>query len=195
MHLLFPMISGVEEIRQVEALVASEKQALDARGIPYDPNISMGIMIEVPGAVAILDRLLKYVDFVSIGTNDLIQYLLAVDRNNKKVASRYNALHPSVVATIADIVNICKSRNKPRRICGEAAAKPTSLLLYVGMGADRVSMSPSSIPAAKEFIRSIRQADARQALETVLEMEDAQSVNDFLMEYIRETLPALAASG
>ncbi|MFP3981812.1 MAG: phosphoenolpyruvate--protein phosphotransferase [Desulfobacterales bacterium] len=191
-HLLFPMISGVEEIRQVISLLESEKRVLDEKGIDYDREIATGIMIEVPGAVAILDRLLKYVDFVSIGTNDLIQYLLAVDRNNKKVANLYDALHPSVIATIADIVSICKSRGKPVSICGEAAAKPACLLLYIGMAADRLSMTPSAIPAAKQFIRNVRQADARRVLDAVLEMEDVQSVNEFLTEYIQQTLPALA---
>jgi len=183
-HLLFPMISGVEEIRKVIALVDSEKQALDEKGIEYDRQIATGIMIEVPGAAAILGRLLKYVDFVSIGTNDLIQYLLAVDRNNKKVGNLYNALHPSVIVTIAEIVNVCRQHHKPVSICGESASKQECLLLYVGMAADRISMTPSSIPAAKQFIRGIRYEDARCALDTVLEMEDVESINDFLSHYI-----------
>ncbi|MCF8110316.1 MAG: phosphoenolpyruvate--protein phosphotransferase [Desulfobacteraceae bacterium] len=190
-HLLFPMISGVEEIRKVVALVEEEKQVLDEKKIPYDKEISTGIMIEVPAAVAILEHLLKYVDFVSIGTNDLIQYLLAVDRNNKKVANLYNALHPSVIATIYQIVRICRSRQKPVSICGESAARPECLLLYVAMGADRLSMTPSSVPAAKRFIRSIRQSDAEKALDAVLEMEDAESVNNYLAEYIRNLVPEI----
>ncbi|MFW5931363.1 MAG: phosphoenolpyruvate--protein phosphotransferase, partial [Desulfosalsimonas sp.] len=193
-HLLFPMISGVEEIKKVVAIVGEEKQVLDDRAIPYDKEISTGIMIEVPAAVAILDRLLKYVDFVSIGTNDLIQYLLAVDRNNKKVADLYNALHPSVIATIYQIVRICRNMEKPVSICGEAAAMPGCLLLYVAMGADRLSMTPSSIPAAKGIIRSIRQSDAVKALDAVLEMEDAQSVNNYLEEYIRKLVPEVSGA-
>ncbi|MFP4571445.1 MAG: phosphoenolpyruvate--protein phosphotransferase [Desulfobacterales bacterium] len=185
-HLLFPMISGVQEIRKVLAILEEEKRVLDEKKILYDRQISTGIMIEVPAAVAILDRLLKYVDFVSIGTNDLIQYLLAVDRNNKKVANLYNALHPSVIETVYRIVRTCKSMNKPVSICGEAAAMPACLLLFVAMGVDRLSMTPSSVPAAKKFIRSIRQADARQALDAVLEMEDAQSVSYYLRQYIRD---------
>ncbi|MCF8095590.1 MAG: phosphoenolpyruvate--protein phosphotransferase [Desulfobacteraceae bacterium] len=193
-HLLFPMISGVEEIRRVVELVEAEKQMLDEKKIPYDREISTGIMVEVPAAVAILDRLLKYVDFVSIGTNDLIQYLLAVDRNNKKVANLYNALHPSVIATIYQIVRICKTQNKQVSICGEAVVKPACLLLYAGMAADRLSMNPSSIPAAKQFIRNISQAEARQVLDAVLEMEDVESVNNYLMRYIQELASSLAES-
>lgn len=193
-HLLFPMISGVEEIRSINVLVEEEKNALDKKGIDYDKNIATGIMIEVPSAVAILDRLLKYVDFVSIGTNDLIQYLLAVDRNNKKVGKLYNALHPSVIVTVAEIVKICKSHGKQVSICGESASKPACLFLYVGMAADRISMSPSSIPAAKQFIRAICYQDARNALKSVLEMEDVETINDFLTDYIQKTLPAKAAN-
>lgn len=185
-HLLFPMISGVQEVRKVVAIVEEEKRALEEKKILYDREISTGIMIEVPAAVAILDRLLKYVDFVSIGTNDLIQYLLAVDRNNKKVANLYNALHPSVIETVYRIVRTCKSVNKPVSICGEAAAIPACLMLFVAMGVDRLSMTPSSIPAAKKFIRSIRQADARKALDAVLKMEDVESVSYYLTQYIRD---------
>ena len=158
------MISSVEEIRQVIRLVEDEKQTLSQKRIPYDKDIELGIMVEVPAAVPILDRMLRYIQFVSIGTNDLIQYLLAVDRNNKKVAQLYNALHPSVIATIADIINICKRHDKPVSICGETASRLDCILLYIGMGADQISMTPSSIPAAKRFIRGIKQSDAEKII-------------------------------
>lgn len=184
-NILFPMISSIEETRQIIELVEMEKNYLDEKGIDYDRSIHLGIMLEVPAAVPILDRLLKYVDFVSIGTNDLIQYLLAVDRNNKKVASRYNALHPSVIATIRQIVSICKKYGRPVSICGEAAASFENLLLYVAMGADRISMTPASIPPAKQFIRELRMSDAQTALDAVLQMEDAASVADYLAGYMK----------
>ncbi|MFW6334898.1 MAG: putative PEP-binding protein, partial [Desulfosalsimonas sp.] len=194
-HLLFPMISGVEGIRKVVDLVEQEKRVLENKGIDYDREISTGIMVEVPAAVAILDRLLKYVDFASIGTNDLIQYLLAVDRNNKKVANLYNALHPSVITTIYRIVQICKTMGKQVSICGESAARPACLLLYAGMAADRLSMNPSSIPAAKQFIRSIRMSDAAGALEKVLEMEDTESITAYLDRFIGKTVPETQEAG
>ena len=182
-NILFPMISSVEEIRMVSDLLAKAKKDLDKRNIPYDRDIRSGIMIEVPSAVFILRRLLQYADFISIGTNDLVQYLLAVDRNNKKVASRYNSLHPSVIAMIREVVAVCKSEGKFVSICGEAAANLDNLLLYVGMGADAVSMNPSSIPPAKQFIRNIRQSDAKEALEAVSGMEDAASIAAFLADF------------
>lgn len=182
-NILFPMISSVEEIRLVSDLLAKAKKDLDARGVAYDENIRSGIMIEVPSAVFILERLLKHVDFISIGTNDLIQYLLAVDRNNKKVATRYNSLHPSVIDMIRVIVKICRDNGKFVSICGEAAASLDNLLLYVGMEADAVSMNPSSIPLAKQFIRNIRQSDAKKALDAVGAMEDAASIAAFLADF------------
>ncbi|MFO8110975.1 MAG: phosphoenolpyruvate--protein phosphotransferase [Desulfosalsimonadaceae bacterium] len=182
-NILFPMISSVEEIRLVSELLGKAKKDLDERGIAYDENIRSGIMIEVPSAVFILERLLKHVDFISIGTNDLIQYLLAVDRNNKKVATRYNSLHPSVIDMIREIVKICRENGKFVSICGEAAASLDNLLLYVGMEADAVSMNPSSIPLAKQFIRNIRQSDAKRALDAVGAMEDAASIAAFLADF------------
>ncbi len=106
-RILFPMITTVSEIRQVVRLVEEEKESLDRLKISYDKEIELGIMVEVPAAVPILDRLLRYADFVNIGTNDLIQYLLAVDRNNEKVAVHFDALHPAVISTISQIVAIC----------------------------------------------------------------------------------------
>lgn len=182
-NILFPMISSVEEIRLVSELLGKAKKDLDERGVAYDENIRSGIMIEVPSAVFILERLLKHVDFISIGTNDLIQYLLAVDRNNKKVATRYNSLHPSVIDMIREIVKICRENGKFVSICGEAAASLDNLLLYVGMDADAVSMNPSSIPLAKQFIRNIRQSDAKKALDAVGAMEDAASIAAFLADF------------
>ena len=143
-------------------------------------------MVEVPAAVPILDRLLRYVDFVNVGTNDLMQYLLAVDRNNKKVAVHFNVLHPAVIATVAQIVSVCKSSGKQVCICGEAAAVRESIFLFIAMGVDHISMVPSVIPGTKQFIRSVSQADAQKALKACLEMEDAKEI----AAYLEKTLPA-----
>ncbi len=182
-QMLFPMITCVSEVRRIHEILASEKTVLSGRKEIYDKNIEIGIMVEVPGAIGILDRLLRYVDFVSIGTNDLIQYMLAVDRNNKKVAGLYNVLHPSVIAAVAEIVDICNRNNKPVNICGEAASRPECQLLFTGMGADRISMNASAVPAAKAFIRSIRQTDARAVLEEALCLEDAGAVSRMIQEF------------
>ncbi len=179
-RILFPMISGIDEIRRVVKLVNEEKEHLDRYAIAYERNIELGIMVEVPAAVPILDRLLRYVDFINIGTNDLMQYLLAVDRNNKKVAEHFNVLHPSVIATVAQIVSVCRRFDKQLCICGEAAAVKESIFLFIGMGVDHISMVPSAIPGAKKFIRSVNQADAEKALKVCLKMEDAKEIGAYL---------------
>ena len=181
-HILFPMISCMTEVHRIKAIMAEEKENLRKQDIAFDNGIQVGIMVEVPGAVTILERMLAYVDFISIGTNDLIQYLLAVDRNNKRVASRYNLLHPAVIATIAEIVTLCRRADKPLTICGEAAANPQGIFLFVGMGADHLSMTPSAIPVAKNFIRSIRRSDAKQCLRAALEKEDAEAIAHLLTD-------------
>jgi phosphotransferase system enzyme I (PtsP) len=184
-RILFPMISGIEEIRQVVKLVDEEKENLDRSAIAYDRDIELGIMVEVPAAVPILDRLLRYVDFVNVGTNDLMQYLLAVDRNNKKVAEHFNVLHPSVITTIGQIVSVCRRFEKQLCICGEAAAVKQSIFLFIGMGVDHLSMVPSAIPGIKQFIRSVSQKNAQTALKDCLEMEDAGEIAAYLGERLR----------
>lgn len=179
-HILFPMISSITEVHRIKAIMAEEKENLNKQGIEFDNDIQAGIMVEVPGAVTILERMLAYVDFISIGTNDLIQYLLAVDRNNKRVASRYNLLHPSVIATIADIIAVCRRAGKPLNLCGEAAANPQGIFLFVGMGADHISMTPSAIPMAKNFIRCITRSYAQKCLQEAMDKEDAGAIGQLL---------------
>ena len=186
--ILFPMISSISEIHRINTIMAEEKENLRAQEVAFDPDIQTGIMVEVPGIVPVLERALSYVDFVSIGTNDLIQYLLAVDRNNKRVASRYNLLHPSVIATIATIVSTCQRAGKPVSICGEAAANQQGIFLFVGMGADRLSMAPSAIPMAKNFIQSIKRSDAQMCLQAAIEKEEAGPVVQVLQQYL-ESIP------
>lgn len=154
--------------------------------IPFDETIKVGILVEVPAAIIILEKLLRCVDFISIGTNDLVQYVLAVDRNNQKVASIYNPLHPAVVSTIYGAISTCKKHHKPVVICGEAAANPKCAYLYLGMGVDQLSMNPSSVPAIKHLIRNTKQADAKEALTRVLAMDDADEIEDFLDEVLSD---------
>ena len=184
-RMLFPMVTAVDEIRTVKALIADEKEHLTRNGIAYDQGIELGIMVEVPAAVPILDRLLDYVDFVNIGTNDLIQYILAVDRNNKKVARYFNVLHPAVITTVNEIVSACRRLNKQVCICGEAAAIRESIFLFIGMGADHFSMVPSAVPTAKEFIRSVKRTNAEAALRNCLRMETANEIGAFLQTALR----------
>ncbi len=178
--ILFPMITSVGEVRSITSLLDEEKNLLEKRGVPFDTTINIGIMVEVPGAVKILDRLLHYVDFVSIGTNDLIQYTLAVDRNNQKVAELYDPLHPAVISTILDVVSICKKNNKKVSICGEAASNPRCAYLFTAFETDKLSMNPASIPVIKDLIRKVRLTDTKKALNRVLLMEDSGEITSYL---------------
>jgi len=178
--ILFPMITSVGEVRSITSLLDEEKSSLEERGIPFDATINIGIMVEVPGTVKILDRLLHYVDFVSIGTNDLIQYTLAVDRNNQKVASLYDPLHPAVISTILDVVSICKRNNKEVSICGGAASNPRCAYLFTAIETDKLSMNPASIPVIKDLIRKTRLTDTKKVLNRVLLMEDSMEITSYL---------------
>ncbi len=184
MKLMFPMITSVDEVRKITRLLDEEKHSLKKENIPFDEEMRIGILIEVPGAVKILDRLLRYVDCVSIGTNDLIQYTLAVDRNNPKVASLYNPLHPAVISTILEVVSICKSNNKSVSICGEAASNPKCAYLFLAMETDQLSMNAASVPIIKNLIRRVRLADAKEALDRVLRMEDAGEISDYMDDVV-----------
>ncbi|MDL1983989.1 MAG: phosphoenolpyruvate--protein phosphotransferase [Deltaproteobacteria bacterium] len=185
--ILFPMITSAGEVRRIVSLLDEEKSSLGERGIPFDTTINIGIMVEVPGTVKILDRLLHYVDFVSIGTNDLIQYTLAVDRNNQKVAELYDPLHPAVISTILDVVTICKKNNKEVSICGEAASNPRCAYLFTAFETDKLSMNPASIPVIKDLIRKVRLTDTKKALNNVLLMEDSREISSYLDKLLPST--------
>lgn len=180
LKLLFPMITTVNEIRKIADIVNEEKADLDKRGIPFDAGINIGIMVEVPAAIKILDSLLRYADFVSIGTNDLVQYLLAVDRNNEKVSSLYNPLHPAVISSIYEVVSICKNKQKEVSICGEAAANIPCVSLFLAMEVNKLSMSSDSIPVVKKFIINSRLRDMQAVLKKVLLMEDTEEISSYL---------------
>ena len=182
-RILFPMISSVREIKDTLSILNEEKERLRERNVPFDDAIKAGLLLEVPAAAVILEKLLRYVDFVSVGTNDLVQFVLAVDRNNQKVAPIYNPLHPAVISTILNIVSVCKEKNKPVVICGEAAANPKCAYLYMGMDIDQLSMNAPSVPMIKHMIRNIEQDDAKEVLRRVLLMDDADEIEDF-MDYV-----------
>jgi len=179
-RILFPMITTVSELIKINDIIREEKTHLKNTRIPFDDAIHTGIMIEVPAAALILDKLLKYADFVSIGTNDLVQYLLAVDRNNEKVAHLYHPLHPAVITSVKDIIHTCQKHGKPVCICGEAATNLNCVALFVAMGATCLSMNAISIPQVKHFIRNLEQKEMGNILEHVLTMDTAETIRDFL---------------
>ncbi|MFH0729629.1 MAG: phosphoenolpyruvate--protein phosphotransferase [Pseudomonadota bacterium] len=182
--LLFPMVSSIKEVRQILSILEEEKKALLSIEVPFDAKIPIGAMVEVPAAAKILNHILDYFDFVSIGTNDLIQYTLAVDRNNPKVAALFNPLHPAVLSTVSEIISTCRKRGKEVSICGEAAAIPKCAYLFTAMGVDRLSMSPAAIPAIKNLIRQMDLKSAEAVLSNVLEMGDEDRISAYLDEVL-----------
>ncbi len=185
-RILFPMISSLEELRRARELLAEAQAELYKEGLEHNPDIAVGIMIEVPSAVWLAPRLIREVDFFSIGTNDLIQYLLAADRNNPKVAHLYESLHPAVLSAIAEVVNVARGAGKEVCICGEMASDPLTTLLLVGMGFDQLSLSPLFIPVVRKLVRDSNYQTARLIAHDALEMSSVQEVKGYLVERYRD---------
>jgi phosphotransferase system, enzyme I, PtsP len=185
-RILFPMISSIEELRRAKELLAESKAELYKEGLEHNPNIEVGIMVEVPSAVWLAPRLAREVDFFSVGTNDLIQYLLAADRNNPKVAHLYEAFHPAVVSAISEIVNVARAADKEVDICGEMASDPLATLLLVGMGLDELSLSPLFIPVVRKLVREVDYQTARSIARETLQMASVQEVKGYLIERYRD---------
>lgn len=178
--ILFPMISAVSELKKIIRILEEEKQTLKERNIPVSTNIKIGIMVEVPAAALIINRLVEYVDFVSIGTNDLVQYLLAVDRNNEKIAHLYTPFHPAVLSTVHKIILKCNHKKIPVCICGEAATNKQFVALLIAMGAKLLSMNSGSIPFVKNFIRGLNKHELDAILKTALSKETSEDIIEFL---------------
>ncbi len=184
--LLFPMISSLEELRRARELLAEAKGELFREGLEHNPNIKVGIMIEVPSAVWLAPRLVREVDFFSIGTNDLIQYLLAADRNNPKVANLYEPLHPAVLSAVAEVVNVARAAGKEVCICGEMASDPLATLLLVGMGLNQMSLSPLFIPVIRKIVRQTDYRTSRLIAHDTLQMASVQEIKGYLVERYRD---------
>ncbi|HWP57316.1 MAG TPA: phosphoenolpyruvate--protein phosphotransferase [Candidatus Acidoferrales bacterium] len=184
-RLLLPMISSLEELFRVKEILAQVKEELKSEGVPYDPYMELGIMIEVPSAVQLAGRFIREVDFFSIGTNDLIQYLLAVDRSNPKVADLYQPLHPAVLGALMQTIQSAKKEGKRVALCGEMAGDPLCTLLLLGMGLEEFSMEAFFIPIIKKIIRSVSYQDAKAAAQIVLQMDNVGEIKRYLFEQMR----------
>jgi phosphotransferase system, enzyme I, PtsP len=185
-RILFPMISSMEEIRRAREILQEAQSELYKEGLEHNPNIEVGIMIEVPAAVWLAPRLVREVDFFSIGTNDLIQFVLAADRNNPKVAQLHEALHPAVLTALSEVASVAKGAGKEVCICGEMASDPLCTLLLVGLGLDQLSMSPLFIPVVRKLVREADFQSARLIARDVLGMATAQEIKGYLIERYRD---------
>ncbi len=185
------MISGVEELKQANKLLEECKKELRKEKKPFDEDIEVGAMIEVPSAALTCDILAKEVDFFSIGTNDLIQYSLAVDRSNEKVAYLYEPAHPAVLRLIRSIINAGHKENIWVGMCGEMAGEPALAILLLGLGLDEFSLSTAAIPEIKRIIRSISYSQAKEIANGALMLSSAKAVEKFASQKLNEILKRL----
>jgi phosphotransferase system enzyme I (PtsP) len=181
-RIMFPMISSVEEVRRAKELLEEAKEELRHEGHEFEPSVPVGMMVEVPSAVLLANQLIREVDFFSIGTNDLIQYMLAVDRNNSRVAPLYEPLHPAVLNAIHEAVQAAKGAGKWVGMCGEMASDPLCTLVLLGLGLDDFSMGPFFIPVIKRITRSVSYAAARTIARDVLSMATVKEVKGYLFD-------------
>lgn len=188
-RLLFPMISGVEEILQAKQTFYEVRDQLVAEGVPVGDDIEIGVMIEVPAAVIIADALAREVDFFSIGTNDLIQYALAIDRVNERVTYLYEPLHPAVLRLVSHVVKTGHEAGIKVAMCGEMAAEPTYAMIMLALELDELSMTPSAIPLIKKIIRGSSLEESKCLLAKVMTFSLASEIRAYVEKYMRERFP------
>lgn len=182
LRVMFPMIATVNEIRAAKAILKEAMQELAGQQTPFDKDIKVGIMIEIPSAAVIADLLAKEVDFFSIGTNDLTQYTLAVDRMNERIKDLYDPFDPGVLRLIANVIEQGHKNHIEVGMCGELAGDPRAILLLLGMGLTEFSMSASSIPLVKSQIIKTSLAEARKIYEEVRQMDNSKAITNYLHE-------------
>jgi phosphotransferase system enzyme I (PtsI) len=180
--IMFPMISGITELREAKRILEIAKDQLRTGNIGFDESIEVGIMMEIPSAAVTADILAREVDFFSIGTNDLCQYTLAVDRMNEKIEHLYDPYNPGVLRLIKNVIEEAGKNNIPVGMCGEMASDPLAIKLLLGMGLKEFSMSAGSISAAKEIILNTSMQQARETCDKVMEMDSSESIKDFLQK-------------
>ncbi len=193
-RVLFPMISGLDEVFQAKKLLDEAAESLDKEGVPFNRDVEVGAMIEVPSAAVMADVMAKEVDFFSIGTNDLIQYSLAIDRGNRHVAHLYEPLHPAIIRMIRQVSDAGRDKGIKTFMCGEMASYPIHIPILLGLGIDEISMNPQSIPAVKSMIRSLNIEDTRLFALEVLKQTKAADIIDLVRTSYGEILSDIVIS-
>lgn len=191
LKIMYPMISGIEELRRANEILHEVRRELTREGIPFAKELEVGAMIEVPSAALTCDLLAKEADFFSIGTNDLIQYSLAVDRVNEKIAYLYEPTHPAILRLIKQIIDVGHAAKIWVGMCGEMAGEPPLSLLLLGMGLDEFSTSPVQLPIVKQVIRSVEYSFAKSVVEQAMSLRTGKEVETFLMASLKQVAPTL----
>lgn len=194
-ELMFPMISGLQEVLDSKEILGQVKAELDQEGIDYDHDMKVGVMIEVPSAVTMAEVLAQHVDFFSIGTNDLIQYALAIDRINEHVAYMYEPFHPAILRMIQHVVSTAKKAGIPAALCGEMAGDPLCVTILLGLGLEELSMNSRTVPLIKQVIRSVSMKDARRDFKNVMKLATAKEVRAYILARNKDLFPNLNDRG
>ena len=188
-RVMFPLVSTLMELRQARMVLREAMEDLEEAGIPFNREIKVGMMLEVPSAVTMLERFVDEVDFLSIGTNDLIQYMLAVDRDNKDVAGLYTASEPAVIHLIRYAIEVADKHNVPVSMCGQMCGNPLYTMLLLGLGLRSLSLSPTGIPEIKKTCRSVSIAHCREVAQRTLQLENSRDVKTYLNEELTKLDP------
>jgi len=186
LRIMVPMVSGIEEIRSAKELMKGMKAELQSEGKPFADKVQFGIMIEVPSAALLADKLAKEVDFFSIGTNDLTQYTLAVDRTNSKVAHLANPLNPAVLRLIKNTIDCAHAENRWVGLCGELAGEPLAAPILLGLGLDEFSMSPARVPVIKQVMRKLHKKECAEFVQKVLDKTNHEEVIEESTAFLKE---------
>jgi phosphoenolpyruvate-protein phosphotransferase len=184
--IMFPMVATVEEVVKARKILDEVKYELDSKGIKYDKDMEVGVMIEIPSAALMSKEIAKHVDFLSIGTNDLVQYLLAVDRTNELVANLFDEFHPAVIRTIKYVIDAGHEAGISVAMCGEMAGNPLATAMLLGMGLDEFSAVSSVLPVLKKIVRETNYKSARKFARQILKLESSEQIRKELREYLKQ---------
>jgi phosphotransferase system enzyme I (PtsI) len=192
-RIMFPLISTLMELRQAKMILADVMEDLEEHRVGFDRDVAVGMMVEVPSAVVMIDQFVDEVDFLSIGTNDLIQYTLAVDRSNKDVAGLYNATDPAILRLIEITVRAGMRKSLPVNLCGQMSGSPIYTMLLLGMGLRHMSVRPSVIPEIKKVCRSVTIGQCEEVARHAMTLENARDIANYLKGELKKTAPELGA--
>lgn len=189
LRIMFPLVTNIAELRQAKWLVREVMEDLDDEGVTYDRRLKIGMMVEVPSAALTADTFAREVDFFSIGTNDLVQYTLAVDRTNERVASMFNPCHPAVLRLIKEVSRVCRRREVPVSCCGESAGELEFAVLLIGLGLRTLSVTAAAIPPLKKLVRSVTVRECERIAREALSLDSDVAVSSFLRDRTRKIIP------
>jgi phosphoenolpyruvate-protein phosphotransferase (PTS system enzyme I) len=188
LQIMFPLVTTLLELRQAKMVLADVMEDLDEHGIAFNRDLPIGMMVEVPAAVVMLDHFVKEVDFLSIGTNDLVQYTLAVDRSNKDVVQLYNPADPAVLRLIRMSIDVADREKVPINMCGQMSGNPIYTMLLLGLGLRRFSATPSAIPELKNLVRKVSVEQSKAVADKVMTMENAREIKSYLIDEMKKCM-------